>query len=162
MNINRVTAIAAVCAVGAVGSGVAVAAGGNGASGNGSAKSAKCAGPGKGHRGGPLKDVASALGISVSSLQKQLKDGKKLSEIATAQGKTLDDVKTAVKASLKTKLDKAVSAGKITQTQADEQLARVDTMIDDIEAGKKPPKGPGGPGGPRGGPPMGGAPPSGS
>jgi hypothetical protein len=163
MNINRVTAIASVCAVAAVSSGVAVAASGGSDSGSSSTKTAKCVGPGKGHhRGGPLKDIASALGISTSSLQTQLKDGKKLSEIATAQGKTLDDVKTAVTASLKTKLDKAVSAGKITQTQADDQLKMVDTMIDNIEAGKVPPRPPmgmhGGPGGPPG---LGGPPPSG-
>jgi hypothetical protein len=170
MNTSRVTAIAAVCAVAAGGTGAAVAATGNSDSGSSSTtKSANCAGPGKGwgmHRGGPLNDVAAALGIKVSSLQSQLKAGKKLSEIATAQGKTLDEVKAAVKASLKTKLDKAVTAGKITQTQADEQLSRVDTLIDNIEAGKKPPIGKGhggGPGGPEfGGPGFGGARPSGS
>ena len=60
---------------------------------------------------------------------------------------------------MKTKLDKAVADGKITQKQADEQLSKVDTLIDDIEAGKKPPKPPGGgPGGP-GGPGFGGPPP---
>lgn len=139
MNISRVTAIAAVCGVAAGGTGAAVAATGNDDSSGTSPKPGNCAKPGNpGQRGGPLNDVAAALGIKVSSLQSQLKDGKKLSEIATAQGKTLDQVKTAVKASLKTKLDKAVTAGRITQTQADEQLSRVDTLIDSIEAGKKP------------------------
>ena len=156
MNLKQLTATAAVCALAAGGTGAAVAATSSD-SGSGSSKSAKCAKPG--HRGGPLKDIAAALGIKVSSLQSQLKDGKKLSEIATAQGKTLDEVKTAVKASLKTKLDKAVADGRITQDQADKQLARVDTMIDNIEAGKKPPRpgkgGPGGPGGGFGGPPPG-------
>lgn len=158
MNLKQLTATAAVCALAAGGTGAAVAAtsdSGTG-SGSGSAKSAKCAKPGK--RGGPFKDLAAALGIKESELHKQLKAGKKLSEIAKTQGKTLDEVKTAVKASLKTKLDKAVADGKLTQAQADDQLSRVDTMIDNIEAGKKPPRpGKGGPGGPPGGP--GGPPP---
>lgn len=166
MNVNRVTALAAVCVVAAGGTGAAVAASGNSGSGNGSKKFANCAkyGKGKGRFGGPFKSIADALGIKVSSLQKQLKAGKKLSEIATAQGKTLDDVKTAYKAALKTRLDKAVAAGRITQAQADDQLAKSDTLIDDIEAGKKPAGrpgfggGPGGPGGYGHGGPGGGGP----
>ena len=149
MNLKQLTATAAVCALAAGGTGAAVAATSSD-SGSGNSKSAKCAKPGQ--RGGPLKDIAAALGIKVSSLQSQLKDGKKLSEIATAQGKTLDEVKTAVKASLKTKLDKAVAAKKITQAQADDMLSHVDEMIDNIEAGKKPPRPSKGMGGPPGGP----------
>ena len=150
MNIKSITALTAVCAVAAGGTGAAVAASDSGTSGAGSGKSrsAHCGKPGD-RRGGPGDAIAKALGITPTQLRDQLRSGKKLSEIATSKGKTLDEIKAAVKATLKTRLDKAVAAGEITQAQADERLSHVDEMIDDIEAGKKPagpPPGGGGPG----------------
>ncbi|HEV7882865.1 MAG TPA: hypothetical protein VGO81_04805 [Solirubrobacteraceae bacterium] len=79
-----------------------------------------------GPRGGAFLDVAKALGITRAQLETQLRAGKSLADIAKAHGKSLDDVRAALKADAKTRLDKAVKAGDLTQAQADEILAHID------------------------------------
>jgi hypothetical protein len=110
-------------------------------------------GPG-GHHGGPggrffLADAAKAIGISESTLITQLRDGKDLTAIAKANGKTLDDVKSAVKASAKTRLDADLEAGRITQAQHDEEIAELDEHVDRLGHfggfGDHGPHGPGAP-----------------
>jgi hypothetical protein len=90
-------------------------------------------GPGFGHRGGPrgafFPDLATALGITRAELQTQLRAGKSITDIAKAQGKTLDDVRASLKADAKTKADKAVADGDLTQKQADELLAHLDDAL---------------------------------
>jgi hypothetical protein len=152
MKFNKIAVFATVGALTAGGSGAAFAASGSDKD-SGSGSNKECVGKGHPRGGGPEADIAKALGITAQELRTQLKSGKKLSEIATAKGKTLDDVKAAVKVTLKTRLDKAVADGKLTQTQADDRLAHVDDFVDAIESGKKPPRPPGGKGGPGGPPP---------
>lgn len=88
-------------------------------------------GPG-GH--GPQDDTALAtfLGIDQATLQADLKAGKKIEDIATAQGKTADQLKQfftnqeqARLADMKTKLAADVASGKITQAQMDAMVARM-------------------------------------
>jgi hypothetical protein len=84
------------------------------------------------HRGGPgIKGpdeltgaAAKALGLSEDELFQRLRDGKTLEEIAKAEGKSLDDVKAAMKTAMKAQLGEAVKAGKLTQAQADEIVKR--------------------------------------
>ena len=153
MKFHRIAVFTSVAALAAGGSGAAFAASGSSDSAKSGTKK-ECAG--KGHpRGGPEADVAKALGITAKELRTQLKSGKKLSAIASSKGKTLDDVKAAVKAALKTRLDKAVADGKLTQAQVDERLSHVDDFVDAMESGKKPPRPAGGMGGPGGPPPVG-------
>jgi hypothetical protein len=115
-------------------------------------------GPGGPRGGGIFGDVAKALGITKAKLFSQLRAGKTLAEIAKANGNSLDDVKAAVTASAKKKLDAAVKAGKITQAQADDMLSHLSEHLDHF--GEGPPGG--GPGHPGFGPPPDGPPPGAS
>ncbi len=109
-------------------------------------------GPGRGGHGGGgrelLGDAATALGISEDTLMTQLRDGKKLADVAKANGKTLSDVKAAVKKAATARLAADLKAGKITQSQYDERVGHLDDEISRLGDGR----GPGGRGD-RGGPP---------
>jgi hypothetical protein len=69
-----------------------------------------------------LESAAKALNLSIVELDSQLRGGKTITDIATAQKVSLETVKSAVLASLKTQLDAAVKATTITQAQADQFL----------------------------------------
>ncbi|MBN1528277.1 MAG: hypothetical protein JW895_04415, partial [Thermoleophilaceae bacterium] len=106
--------------------------------------------------GGPLGDVAKALGITERKLFSQLRDGKTLAQVAKAQGKSLDDVRAAVKAAERKRIEAAVKDGKLTRSQADEILEHLDERLDHLgeggpfgghRFGGPPPGGPGAPGG---------------
>jgi hypothetical protein len=119
-------------------------------------------GPGFGHGpGGPdgpkiIEDAAKALGLTTDKLVAQLRAGKSVADVAKAQGKDLADVKSAVRSAAKTRLDKAVKAGDITQKQADDMLAHLDEHLSRFDKA-----GLGGPGGKHGGKFRGGPPPGG-
>jgi hypothetical protein len=83
---------------------------------------------GPGH-GGPLDDVADALGIGEQRLFEQLRAGTSLAAIAKANGKTLADVRAAVKASVTERLDDAVADGDLTKAQRDEMLEHLDEHL---------------------------------
>ena len=76
---------------------------------------------GPGGPGGPalLDDAAAALGITREQLFQRLQDGKTLAQIAQAEGKSLADVKDAVKKAATERLDAELEAGRITQEQGD-------------------------------------------
>jgi hypothetical protein len=84
---------------------------------------------GHGPAGAIFPDLAKALGITREQLRTQLRDGKSIAEIAKAQGKSLDDVRTSLKADAKTAADKAVKDGDLTQAQADELLSHLDEAL---------------------------------
>jgi Protein of unknown function (DUF2680) len=88
---------------------------------------------GPGRRGaGPIADAAKALGLTERQLFNRLRAGRTIAQIAKAQGKDLADVKAAVKAAHKERLDAAVDAGRITRAQADEMLSHADEMLDHL------------------------------
>ena len=92
-------------------------------------------GPGFGfhHFGGGLGEAAAKyLGLTEAELRTQLESGKSLADIAKAQGKSTDGLKKALHDAVKDDLDAAVKAGRITQAQADEALARFDERADDL------------------------------
>jgi hypothetical protein len=80
-------------------------------------------------RSGIFPDLPKALGITRAQLREQLQDGKSIAHIAKAQGKTLDDVRASLKADAKTRADKAVADGDLTQKQADELLSHLDDAL---------------------------------
>ncbi|MBA3745984.1 MAG: DUF2680 domain-containing protein [Solirubrobacterales bacterium] len=90
-------------------------------------------GPGRpgmpGRAGGMIGDLAKALGLSTDELFGQLRSGKSIADVAKAQGKSLDDLRSSVKAATKARLDKAVKAGDLTQTQADKMLMGLDEAL---------------------------------
>lgn len=92
---------------------------------------------GHGH-GGPggrfrLDDAATAIGINERSLFTQLREGKTLAAIAKAHGKTLADVKAAVKKAATDRLDADLKAGRITQAQHDHEIAELDEELDHLD-----------------------------
>jgi hypothetical protein len=99
--------------------------------------------------------LATFLGITPEVLRSEQQSGKTLAEIASAHGKTRDDLKTYLTTEAKTRLTAEVTAGKLTQAQADAKLAELTANID-ARIDAKP--GVGGPGGPRGMRPAGAAP----
>jgi polyhydroxyalkanoate synthesis regulator phasin len=75
-------------------------------------------------------ELAKALGVTRAELGEQLRAGKSIADIAKAQGKSLSDVRTALKAAAKAQLDQAVKDGKLTQERADKLRAHIDDGID--------------------------------
>lgn len=73
-------------------------------------------------------DLASVLGLSATDVKAKLDAGQTPQSIITGSGKNVTDVQAALKAirlnNLKTKLAAEVSAGKLTQAQADAIIAR--------------------------------------
>jgi hypothetical protein len=102
--------------------------------------------------GGPIELVdtaAKALAISRAELFDRLRDGKSLEEIAKAEGKSLDDVRSAVRSELKQRFDNAVENGKLTRKQADDMLSHLSDKllagIGDFGLPAPPPPPPGSP-----------------
>ena len=71
-----------------------------------------------------LESAAKALKLTTVELDTKLRAGETLTSLATIQKVSLESVKNAVIANLKSQLDAAVKAKTITQAQADEMLAR--------------------------------------
>jgi uncharacterized protein YidB (DUF937 family) len=96
-----------------------------------------------------IDTLASTLGLTTDELQTQLRAGTSLTDIITNQGKTVDEVVTALVAAQKTTLDQAVADGKLTQALEDQILsdlpARLTEMINNGHFGGRH-------GGPWGGP----------
>jgi len=81
-------------------------------------------------------DLAKALDLTQAKLFEQLRAGKSVADVAKSKGKSLDDVRSAVKAAAKTRADKAVKNGDITQDQADKMLSRLDDALRNIDKAK--------------------------
>jgi hypothetical protein len=85
---------------------------------------------GFGFFGGGLSAAATYLGISTADLRSQLKSGKTLAAIANAtSGKSAAGLIQALVNAAKTKLDAAVSAGKLTQAQEQTFLSKLTPAI---------------------------------
>jgi hypothetical protein len=97
------------------------------------------------HRGGPgpggpvfggIDGAAKFLGLTEAELRDQLMSGKSLADIAKDKGKSVDDLKAAIKDGVQSKLDDAVKSKKLTQAQADDILKELDSHLDDLVNGK--------------------------
>lgn len=104
-------------------------------------------GPGPHHRGphggpGIFEDAAEALGIDADELAERLRDGTTFEQIAKGEGKTLAEVKDAVVAAARKRLDADVQAGRLTDEQRKEMLEHLSEQVEDLGAGPDP----GGPG----------------
>jgi hypothetical protein len=92
---------------------------------------------GFGHRSPPsLAAAATYLDLTEAELRTELMSGKTLAQIATAKKKSVADLKEALAAETKKKLDAAVKAGRLTQAQADKWLAQTTEHLDDLVNGK--------------------------
>lgn len=111
-------------------------------------------GPGGGFRGRGAGDLAAAatyLGVSQADLLTSLQSGKTLAQVAGATGgKSVSGLIDALVADQKTKLAAAVSAGQLTQAQADQLAAGLTARVTAEVNGTRPAHGAGGFGGPGG------------
>jgi ribosomal protein S20 len=86
-----------------------------------------------------LGGVAKYLDITPQELRSELRSGKSLAEIATAHGKSVDDLVDTIVAPAKARLDKAVEKGRLTRQRADELLSRltdaVEKAVERVRAG---------------------------
>lgn len=95
-------------------------------------------GPGHGRGRGVLVSLdvaATTIGLTADELRTALEGGSTLAEVAVANGSTAEAVIAAIVADRTERIDAAVTAGTITQAQADERLAdleaRVTTMVNE-------------------------------
>jgi polyhydroxyalkanoate synthesis regulator phasin len=90
------------------------------------------------HDGGGLAAAAKYLGLTPAELRTQLSNGKSLADVAKAQNKSVSGLVDALTADAKTKLDAAVKAGRLTQSQADDMLAELKSHLTDFVNGNGP------------------------
>jgi hypothetical protein len=76
-----------------------------------------------------LTAAAQYLQIDRVTLAKDLRSGRSLAQIANARGKSVGGLEAALVAAVRTKLDAAVSAGRMTQVREQRVLARVQRMV---------------------------------
>jgi len=97
-------------------------------------------GPGRGGRGGGpgIDAAATALGMTEDELRTELQDGSTIAQVAEEKGVDLTTVTDAMLAAEKEHLAADVTAGKITQAQADERLAGAADRITARVNGEKP------------------------
>jgi urease accessory protein UreF len=85
---------------------------------------------------GPIKSgidgAAKYLGLTQQQLLNKLRSGKSLADVAGDQNKSVDGLKTAIKGSVKSDLDSAVKAGKLTQTQENKILDNLNAHLGDL------------------------------
>jgi hypothetical protein len=90
-------------------------------------------GPGMGFGfGADTAAAAKYLGLDESALRDKLRNGQSLADVAKAQNKDVQGLEDAIVASQKARLDKAVSDKKLTQSQADDILAKLKSHVDDL------------------------------
>lgn len=81
-------------------------------------------------RSGSLQKAAREyLGLTGAQLREQRQAGRSLAQIAVAQGKSVDDLRQAMLAAAKTRLDARVAAGKLTAERAQAALTRLQARI---------------------------------
>jgi hypothetical protein len=101
-------------------------------------------GPGFGFHVGGLDAAATYLGLTADQLRTQLESGKTLAQIANAtSGKSAAGLIAALVADAKKDIAAAVSAGKLTQAQADTITSDLQQRITDLVNGTLPTRGPG-------------------
>jgi hypothetical protein len=81
---------------------------------------------------GSLDAAAGYIGVTGTELRTQLENGKSLAQVAKDHGKTADGLVAALVADANQKLDKGVSAKRITQAQADEMRTGLKQRIADL------------------------------
>jgi hypothetical protein len=91
-----------------------------------------------GKAGGLLQTAATFLGVSVSDLQSDLQSGKSLADVAKAQGKSVDDLVSALLAPAKKNLDQGVGDNRITQAQETAILNKLTTALTNLVNNTKP------------------------
>ena len=71
------------------------------------------------------QQIAQGLKLTSTQLTTELRSGKTLSQIATAQGLTSSQLQTLVSNAMQTGLKPAIDSGDLTQTQVDRYIKRL-------------------------------------
>ncbi len=79
---------------------------------------------------GLLQAAATYLGVTPAALRTELRSGKSLAQVATAKGKSVDGLKAALVAAIKTKVDAARAAGKLDASRSARLLARAPQLVE--------------------------------
>jgi polyhydroxyalkanoate synthesis regulator phasin len=79
-----------------------------------------------------LDAAATYLGLTDAQLRSRLNSGKTLAEIAKAENKSVDGLKTAMQKEAKDKLDAAVKAGRLSKEEENRVLKDLNSRIDDL------------------------------
>ncbi len=85
-----------------------------------------------------IKAASSYLGISLSKLQSDLRSGKSLAKIASAQGKTASGLESAIDSAVKARIDTGVGNKRLTRAQAQKVLSALDAQVAAIVTGTAP------------------------
>jgi hypothetical protein len=81
---------------------------------------------------GLLPVAAAYLDLTLVALRGELRSGKSLAQVATAKGKSVDGLESALVNALRTKVQAARAAGKIDAARADRLLQRAPQLIERI------------------------------
>jgi hypothetical protein len=79
-----------------------------------------------------LETAATALGLSPEELRTQLRGGQTLGQIADARGVSRTDLVDTLVGAARTRTAEAVTAGRLTQEQADARLAQIEARLPEI------------------------------
>ncbi|GIV90097.1 MAG: hypothetical protein KatS3mg055_2615 [Chloroflexus sp.] len=86
-----------------------------------------------------IQALSTLTGVDKATIQAELQNGRSLAQIAAANGSSGDALVQAVVDTAKSRLDQAVSNGRLTQTQADQMLAtirdRATALVNDTTLG---------------------------
>jgi hypothetical protein len=93
---------------------------------------------GKGIGGDSLSAAATAIGVTEDEVRTALRGGQSLAELATSKGVDPQTVIDALMAPAVERANAAVTAGKLTQAQADEQLANAKERVTAFVNGTAP------------------------
>jgi hypothetical protein len=78
-----------------------------------------------------LDSLAGFLGVTPDVLRTELRE-QSLAQVAQAHGKTPDALKAFITSSAQARVNEAVSAGRLTQQQADAMLQALNSRLDDL------------------------------
>jgi uncharacterized protein YidB (DUF937 family) len=92
----------------------------------------------EGFRGSIIQETATILGVDQSAVTDALKQGKTLAQIAQEKGLSEDDFLQKVTAAETKAIDDALTAGKITQDQADKQKSGLSDRLKQMIENTKP------------------------
>jgi lambda repressor-like predicted transcriptional regulator len=87
-----------------------------------------------------LRAAAQYLQLDRATLAKDLRSGQTLAQLANARGKSVNGLEAAMVAAVRTKLDAAVSAGRLTSTREQQVLARVQEVVNRLVNAKLAPR----------------------
>lgn len=86
----------------------------------------------RGHRGGcNMEEAAAAIGIDQAELREALDSGQSIADVAEANGVAVQEVIDAMVEAETEHISEKVAEGRLTQEEADEKLAELETRITD-------------------------------